>query len=231
MPENDASPAVLHSLIPSYILLDLDTKMHTQNNIMVLFSCLILLTVLSSACTDTRIEMAIRRNGSLDMDMHFTMEQTASQFGRGFGSDEPWPIPLTEKDFRLQAQRTGGVVVKKYSRSTTAEGTDGIHVKLRAESVAAAANYLDWNMVLEENAGSTALSIIIPATADGPQNEESREELEKLLEGGDFHLQIAVPKQPYRVIGGTVDGRKVVFSTTLNALAFSDEPVTWSLTW
>ncbi len=117
-----------------------------------------------NSCLDLSTDFRLRKDGSVDVSLTYVLSPETADFGRGFGSDEPWPLPLTEKDFQQQSLRVQDVEVRKYSSKILSDGTEEIEVVLRAATLDALSSYLDLDMELVGNVDSGTLIFNIPVS-------------------------------------------------------------------
>lgn len=106
-----------------------------------------------SSCLRLETIIRLKKNGTATARLIYTIAPEMADFGRGFGSDEPWPLPLTEKDFKQQALRVGGVDVVRYRTYKLADESERIDVKLAADSFESIASYLDLDFEIERGEG------------------------------------------------------------------------------
>lgn len=183
-----------------------------------------------TSCLDMEAELLMKKSGEVDVRLEYLFDSDGARFGRGFGADEPWPLPLTEKDFRLQTLRHEGVHLKRYRSRRLSDGSESITVRLQARSIQAVMDFFDWEIKTDGNAASGSLEIVLPAV--NPQlKDETREILESVIDGSDFVLRVKTPRKPKTVEGGEKEKASGIFRLSLGDLVFSPEPVTWAITW
>ena len=147
-----------------------------------------------------------------------------------FGSDEPWPLPLTEKDFMLQTVRNGDVRLKRYKSRRLSDGSEKILVKLEAQSINAAMDFLGLEINKTVKNDSQTLKLILPHIA--LEAKESTMAFYRLtLTDSVFTLRLKPPSRPREVAGGRIDGSSGVFSISMEDLVFSSESQTWAISW
>lgn len=191
--------------------------------------CLLTLSFFSS-CLDINANILIRRNGTVDLELEYIMEAQGAEFGRGFGADDPWPLPLTEKDFRLATLRHPGISLQDYQSKSISEDRERIRVKLRAESFQTLSEYLGWDMIFENRESSQVLEIRVAAI--NPQvRHDTRDMLKSLIGDSRFSIRIKGFGKPESVNGGQIEGSTALFSNTLSSLVFLTEPLLWSVSW
>lgn len=191
---------------------------------------LFLFLAIYSSCLDVHTEFTIRKNGKVDIDLEYRFDQKSADFGRGFGSDEPWPLPLTEKDFILQTIRHGEVVLKRYRTRHLSDGNELILVRLQAESIEAAMEFFGWEVNSSTNDEDHTMNILLPSVNPVVKT-ATREMLRSMLTDHDFLLRMKPPSKPTKVVGGKIENASGVFNITLEELVFSGEPRTWSVSW
>ena len=188
--------------------------------------------LLTVSCLDIAAELEIRSSGAVITDMEYTLPKDIAHFGRGFGADEPWPLPLTEKEFRRIALRRGGVTLKRWRVKNQKNQGDTVRVTLHADNFESMAGFFGWNAELLPDKNGGELKFTFPPlenTADLPP--EQRAYLESLFGEGRFELRIKTPRKPKAVQGGSRDGRRAVFSLSLAEFLKAESPLLWSVRW
>ncbi|OQX28921.1 MAG: hypothetical protein B0D92_06445 [Spirochaeta sp. LUC14_002_19_P3] len=188
--------------------------------------CLILLGIFVS-CLDVKAELSIKRNGRVDIALEYLLTKEFAEFGRGFGADDPWPLPITEKDFILQTIRHEGVKLKRYRLRQSADGEERVLVQLEAESVEAMRDFLGWDIVTEGDSKSGLLRIILP-----PVRSEAAELLNLLpeLKQSEFELRVKLSGMK-TVTGGEMEGSAAVFRTSPGELLTLNQSPYWEVSW
>lgn len=194
-------------------------------------SFILFLPFLLSSCFSIHVDMTMRRSGRIDLELEYIIDESTAQYGRGFGADEPWLLPLTEKDFRLQAMRSNGMEIKKYKHRQLPDGRDQIRVNLRADSMDAIAEYFNWDIRQEKTGREETLILILPALKANQLKESTGKILKNLLSDGKFVLRIKPPGKPNNVSGGEIDGTYALYSIMLEQIAWTEKPIIWSLSW
>ena len=187
---------------------------------------------LTVSCLDIAADIEIRPSGAVITAMEYTLPKEIAHFGRGFGADEPWPLPLTEKEFRRVVLRRGGVTLKRWRVKNQKNQGDTVRVMLHADNFESMAGFFGWNAELLPDKNGGELKFTFPPlenTGDLPP--EQREYLESLFGGSRFELRIKTPRKPKAVQGGSGDGRGAVFSLNLSELLSAESPLLWSVRW
>jgi len=186
----------------------------------------------SSSCLRLETVIRLKRNGVVTAKLVYTIAPEMADFGRSFGSDEPWPLPLTEKDFEQQALRVDGVEVTGYRTHKLADESERIIVKLAASSIESIASYLALDFVIEKQKRGDSLVFTIPLVADYESADgERREILDKIAGESVFRFVFEPPSKPISVFPGEIDGRKAVLEISLRELLYKEAPETWEVRW
>ena len=193
---------------------------------------LVLIPALITSCLDITADVEIRPSGGVFTTVQYTLPGKIAEFGRGFGADEPWPLPLTEKEFRRLALRREGVELRRYRVKTRGDQGDVVRVTLHAEDFAAMAGFFGWNgkLLSDENGGE--LKFVFPPPEDlAGLGTEDREVLESLLAEGRFELRVKPPGKPKTVQGGSREGRRAVFTLNFSDVLTAESSPAWSVRW
>ena len=196
--------------------------------------CLILCTFaffFLASCLDVRTDFRLYRDGRVRADLEYSITPEAAEFGRGFGSDEPWFLPLTEKDFRQQALRHPETRILRYRTSTDSDGIEHVSVRLDSQSVDALGSYLGLELKLEGDPRAGTLTLAMPADAGGNADPESLNRLSPFMDGVSFSFRFRPPSRPQTVSMGEIDGREAVFSISLTQLFQPGFAEDWVVTW
>lgn len=176
------------------------------------------------------VELRIKGNGRINIALTYLLTEETATFGRSFGADEPWPLPLTEKDFILQTLRYDGVKLERYQSKKNPDGTERIRASLTMDSTDKLADFFGWDLRSDINNRSGAFTLILPAL--NPEiDDKTKQFLESMFSDSQFVLRIRTPKKPKMVEGGELNGRTGVFTISLKELIFSPESQTWSISW
>ena len=193
--------------------------------------CLLVVVSLTS-CLDVETSIRLDRNGTVETSLLYEMDAETAGFGRGFGADEPWPFPLTEKDFLQQSLRRPGTAVRRYRTGSESDGTEWIRIDLASESVESLSAYLGLDMTVEntEKGGRMVLAFPVAESWDSAEA-ELREAIGALAEETSFSFRFRPPYRPADAGVGRIDGRWAVFETSLSDLLSSGSPVEWTVSW
>lgn len=188
--------------------------------------------LLLSSCLRLETVIRLKRNGVVTARLVYTIAPEMADFGRSFGSDEPWPLPLTEKDFEQQALRVDGVELTGYRTHKLADESERIIVRLAANSMESIAGYLVLDFAAEKQGKGGALVFTLPIvdgyeSADG----ERREILDKIAGDSVFRFVFEPPSKPVSVSSGGIDGRRAVLEVSLRELLYEEAPKTWEVRW
>lgn len=185
-----------------------------------------------TSCLDLETSIRISSKGDVRAKLVYSLPAPTAQYGRGFGADEPWPLPLTEKDFIRRSLNLSGVRVTSYRVKTLADDTEQITVKLRADSPERLSAYLGIDMEITETADLSEFSLTLPS-ADEYQNAgpEFQEQVESLTDGAQFRFAVRPPKRPSRVSSGTIEGRLAVLELAFSDVLNGRAPQSWVVEW
>jgi hypothetical protein len=189
-------------------------------------------TLMMTSCLDLQTNIRLTGDGEVSAKITYIFNEDSAGFGRGFGSDEPWPLPLTEKDFRQRQLRYPGVDIQSYKANTRRDGGEEIEVRLKSESLDALAAYLDMDFYLEGTAKSGSFVLRIPdMTTYAETTDVTREVFEKLTRGMVFHFRFRPPGRPTESRNGSIEGRYASFDITMTEILSGETPSRWSVSW
>jgi hypothetical protein len=195
-------------------------------------SGLILILSLLSSCLRVETGINLKKDGSVSVTLEYTLSGEIADFGRGFGSDEPWFLPLTEKDFIQQTLRHPGVKLKSYKDSTSSAGDETIKVELESGSMEELAAFLDLDMTVEERDGGGTFTLTIPSFPPAPEGSEGIDGLvEKAAENSSFLFSFDPPKSIRTSTPGTIKKGEAVFEILLIDVLSVKTPAVWTVTW
>ena len=185
-----------------------------------------------TSCLHLETDIRLNKNGSVELSLTYTITQETADFGRGFGSDEPWPLPLTEKDFRQQSLRVPGVELKRYHVYTISDGSERIDVRLKADSMESLSDYLDLDISLRGDIDSGSLVFTLPIAEDYSDADSGiREAIDSIIGDSLFRFSFRPPAKPESSEPGIIDGRTAVLEITLSDILYGRAPVTWEVSW
>lgn len=192
----------------------------------------LLFPALITSCLDITADVEIRPSGGVFTTVQYTLPGKIAEFGRGFGADEPWPLPLTEKEFRRLALRREGVELRGYRVKTRGDEGDVVRVTLHAEDFEAMAGFFGWNgnLLSDENGGELKFAFPPPENL-AVLKAEDRDVLESLFAEGRFELRVKTPGKPRTVQGGSRKGRRAVFTLNFSDVLTAESPSAWSVRW
>jgi hypothetical protein len=195
-------------------------------------SGLILCSLMMVSCLKIDTDIQLKRNGSAEAVLEYDFQSDAAAFGRGFGADEPWPLPLTEKDFIQRTLSVPGVELKKYRVKSREGAGDLISVYLEAESLEALSAYLDLDISWEVRDGGGIMTLVLPSPGTGAALDAVMDELLAGAAGDtSFRFSFRPPKKPTSVSPGGVSGRTAVFEISLRSLLTPGNPESWTVAW
>ncbi|MDF1567970.1 MAG: hypothetical protein P1P77_08120 [Spirochaetaceae bacterium] len=189
-------------------------------------------TLMMSSCLDLQTNIRLTGDGEVSAKITYIFNEDSAGFGRGFGSDEPWPLPLTEKDFRQRQLRYPGVDLKTYRAKTRRDGGEEIEVRLKSESLEALAAYLDMDFHLEGSVKDGSFVLKIPdITSYTETTDVTREVFEKLTRGMVFRFRFRPPGRPTESQNGSIEGRYASFDITMAEILSGETPSQWLVSW
>lgn len=185
-----------------------------------------------NSCLSLDTDVRLRKDGSVDALLTYRIAPEAADFGRGFGADEAWPLPLSEKDFKQQSMRIPEVELIKYRVRISSDGIEQIEVKLKAESMDALARYLDIDMTVSKTGDSGTLVMKIPV-ADEYANveDELRGVLDDVAGTSVFSFSFRPPSSPVTLNTGLIENRKATIEFSLTDLLYGNVPDSWEVSW
>lgn len=185
-----------------------------------------------SSCLRLETVIRLKKNGAVTARLIYTIAPEMVDFGRSFGSDEPWPLPLTEKDFEQQALRVDGVDVVRYRTHRLADESERIEVKLVADSFESISNYLALDFDIKRQKEGGSLVFTLPLVDDYEKTDKERREiLDKVTEGSVFRFSFKPPTRPISALPGEIDGRTAILKVSLRELLYNEAPKTWEVHW
>jgi len=185
-----------------------------------------------SSCLSLETIIRLKKNGTVTARLIYTIAPEMVDFGRSFGSDEPWTLPLTEKDFKQQALRIDGVDVVGYRAHKLADESERIDVKLAADSFESIANYLDLDLGIKREEEGGSLIFVLPSVDNYEETEEEWLEIfDTIAEGSVFKFAFEPPSKPISVLPGKIDGRTAILEISLRELLYNEAPKTWEVRW
>ena len=189
-------------------------------------------TLMFSSCLELETNLRLAKDGGVSADITYIFSENPAAFGRGFGSDEPWPLPLTEKDFRQQQLRHPGVELKSYRRRTRRDGSEEIEIRLKSNDLETLASYLAMDIRLEGTVKNGVFIMEIPDMSSIADNTDAaREALEHVTDGMVFRFRFRPPSRPTESRNGIIDGRYASVDISMQDLLAGEAPAVWSVSW
>jgi len=185
-----------------------------------------------SSCLELETIIRLKKNDTVTTRLVYTIAPELADFGRGFGSDEPWPLPLTKKDFDQQALRVEGVEIVRYRAHKLADESERIDVKLAAKSLDNIANYLalDFDIEREGEGGSFVFTLPL-VNGYEKTDEERREIIDAITEDFVFRFSFEPPSKPVSVFPGEIEGKTATLEVSLQELLYNKAPEVWKVNW
>ena len=192
----------------------------------------ILLTALLSSCLDIDTTLELNRRGEMTAKITYILDGRVADYGRGFGADDPWPFPLTERDFRLKAQMNDGVRLKRYKTGIEQDGSETVTALIKADSVRAMSAYLGLNIEVASDGQSGSLSIRLPGEGEYAEaSPETREAVDRLAAASTMRFSVRPPSRPVEAEAGTINGRTVDFEVPLLDILYGKAPDELKVSW
>ncbi len=197
-----------------------------------LLTFLVVPTLLLVSCLDLDTDIRLKKDGSVDTVLIYNLSAETVDFGRGFGSDEPWPLPLTEKDFQQQALRVPGVELKRYTVRSNSDGSENIQIKIKADSLESLSEYLNLDITLQGGSESGSLLFNIPAADDYLNGDpDIREALDAIIGDSLFRFSFTPPSKPENSEPGTISGKTAFLEIPFSDILHRRAPQTWVVDW
>ncbi len=185
-----------------------------------------------SSCLQMEMDIRLLGNGTVRTTLVYEFDSNAADFGRGFGADERFPLPLMEKDFRQQALRIDGVELVKY-RSRSGRGhVDRVEATLVADSMEQLGKFLNAELSLDGNVDSGTFTLLpLPAASGKSLSPGLSEAFHKALSETVLVFRFQSSSKPVSVNNGEISGRKAIWETTVLDLIMNDESKEWTVNW
>lgn len=185
-----------------------------------------------NSCLSLDTDVKLRKDGSVDAVLTYVISSDAAVFGRGFGADESWPLPLTEKDFQQRSLRMPEVKLKRYRVRISSDGVESIVVTLKAESMDALAAYLDIDIRISQDSDSGSLVLRLPVTDDYlDADEDVRVVLDDVVGSSEFSFSFQPPSTPLSVNFGLIDRKKATVDISMSDLLYGNVQKSWEVSW
>jgi len=194
---------------------------------------LVLISVfLITSCLDVETDIRLKKDGTVDVSLTYSFSPESADFGRGFGADEPWPFPLTEKDFEQQALRVGGVEVRRYRVHHDSDGGEQIDVRLKADSIESLSSYLGMDFEIRNSGNGSTMLFTLPVAENYEGADPGfRENLENVIGNSTFSISFRPPSAPVESEPGYIDGRSAVLELPLLDILQKKHAETWVVSW
>lgn len=204
----------------------------TKRTKTILLLILLFTVIIFTSCLDIETNIRLKKDGSADASIIYLFNSDSADFGRAFGSDEPWPFPLTEKDFVQQSLRFPGVELRRYRVQKAPDGSEEILVRLKADSLESLSSYLGLSIAVQysDDGGSILLSI---PSADNYNQADSqfRNNIESIIGNSTFRFSFQPPVSPEESHPGSINGKTAVLEISLIDLLRNEAPDSWSVSW
>ncbi len=207
-------------------------ELSTKRTKILLLLILLIPVFFLSSCLDLETNIRLKKDGSADASLTYFFNSGSADFGRAFGSDEPWPFPLTEKDFIQQSLRFSGVELKRYRVHTASDGSEEIDVRLKADSLESLSSYLGLSIAVQYSESGGSILFSIPS-ADNYNRADSqfRENIEKIIGDSTFTISFQPPVSPEESQPGSINGKVAVLEFSLIDLLRNETPDSWMVNW
>lgn len=197
---------------------------------------LLFLPLVFSSCLDLNTDLRVRRDGRVRATLTYTIPGAVAEFGRYPGADEPWPIPITERDFALRAAVVEGVALERY-RSSERRTDDGAGVEsttvvavLEAETMDHLGEYFNADISYRNGGEGGSFTYVVrpPGLVLSPRLLTG---LEEVVKGGTLTFRLKPPKAPLTSLPGAIVQGRAVWSISLGDVLNSDEGLDWTVNW
>lgn len=193
--------------------------------------CLFTIAGLSS-CLELETGIRLKKSGEVETRLTYRLAADTAGFGREFGADEPWPFPLTEKDFRQRSISVPGTEVKRYRTGTESDGSEWIVIDLKSDTMDDFAAYMGLDLSMESEGKDGRMVLTFPETTFWTEfDERFSENLIPLAEKTNFIFTFRPPSKPTDSGIGYLDDRSAVLEITLSELLSSEEITKWTVLW
>ncbi|MCG8452424.1 MAG: hypothetical protein MI717_04485 [Spirochaetales bacterium] len=203
--------------------------MFPMRRLFISFLTLAFIVTSLTSCFDFQTEIRLKRNGSVTAQLRYTLTEEAAQFGRGFGADEPWMLPLTEKDFLQQSIQVPGTRVEKYRVIQGEDGSETIQIRLEADSIESLGQFLGMDMVYD--AQEKTFELLLNDSEEGNPASVEEEWMETLVRDIQIGFRFRPPSAPVSVNGGTLDGPWAELNFTIGDLLDESVSESWVVSW
>jgi len=192
-----------------------------------LFLCVLLI----ASCLRVDTDIRLKRNGRVSAILNYTLSADIADFGRGFGSEEPWFLPLSEKDFIQRSLRSPGVTVKKYKFSSNSDGSSFIHVKLQADSIMSLSAFLNLDMRIDEQVGNGTFTLRMPNVDIRQEEGDLASLMRKSVGDASFLFRFRPVVKPHSATSGIISGHEARLEIMMRDLLSGKTPPTWVVAW
>jgi hypothetical protein len=179
--------------------------------------------------------LSINKNGETNAVLTYVSNPGFSDFGRGFGADEPWPFPVTETDFQSRSVLFPSTEVTGYKIKRKKDGSEIITVKLKSDSAESLSEYLGMKISLKnpDKKGSGSFLLELPAPYSTLMDTDN-DDLNKLSDmAGDSFISFSI-RVPYgirEVSNGSYKGKTASVSFYLSEYLENKKSFNWKVNW
>ena len=189
-------------------------------------------SLILTSCLDIETEIRIDRNGRVDTVLTYILDSTVADFGRSFGSDEEWPLPLSEKDFQQRMLLTQGSEIRGYRIRKGQDGAEVVEISIRSESIEALAEYLGMGIEYTGNRSSGSLDFKLPDAGDyASSSEATRDIIDSLIGDSRIRFEVRPPSRPIDSGFGSIEGRFAVLEVSLSEILYGEYADNWTISW
>jgi len=193
-----------------------------------IFFCVLLIV----SCLQVDTDIRLKRNGRVDAMLNYHLSADIADFGRGFGFEEPWCLPLSEKDFIQQSLRISGVTIKKYKFRSNPDGSSLISVKLQADSIMSLSSFLNLDMKVDEQDGNSTFTLRMPIDGDIRRKEgDLALQMRESMGDASFLFRFRPAVRPHSTTAGIISGHEAQLEIMMGDLLNGKMPSAWVVSW
>ncbi|MBN1518756.1 MAG: hypothetical protein JW923_01540 [Spirochaetales bacterium] len=187
--------------------------------------------LLLSSCVGVDATARIAANGSVSLDLAYTVSLAADELGRNGDNAAYLPLPTERAGFQASVESSGGRV-DAWAKN---DGTDRFVVTAKLffptlESFVAFMESAGTRPSLSREGGRTALSMEL-GTSQPPRNADLAAFVTEVFSDYSVSLTLALPATPQNVVGAAVSDRNVRFVMQSSSIYLSEQPVLVSVRW
>lgn len=189
------------------------------------------IVALASSCVGIDAEARIAANGSISLNIVYTVSTAVDEIGKIGANSSYLPLPVGKGDLELAAARSGGTL-QSWSRT---DQPDRFIIKavLAFPGAASFVAFMDPSGTLSSFTTSGGRRMLTMTLGGGspPADAELSAFIKAAFEDYSVSLRFQLPSAPLTSTGLQVSGRTASFSMLSSDLYTSQDPVAISVTW